>query len=493
MTQAIARCTFLAAGLALAVPLQAATAIIIPAADTFLSEFSADHNTGAHIDVAAGTVSNGTRTRALLRFDAAAHIPAGAVITSASLRLEVTRTIGGGGVNSNFQLRRVLVPWTEGGQTGNLGARAAPGETTWAWRMAPDVPWNAPGGVIGSDYADAVSSATPVQGPGSYEFASTPEMVQDVQSWIDDPALNFGWLLMSDLEEVSETSRRFAAREDPNERAPVLTVEYIPPAPEFRILSLTVNGDEATLVWTNGLPTFQVQMRSSLSSDWTNIGSPTDASNAIFPLDGTQAFIRVVQDYTAEYQVEFDATWSQETHPADFPITSAHWSGLVGGVHNGQVHFWRTGELASEGIRLMAELGSQPRLLSEVRTAITNGTADFTLSGGGINPAPGSRLLVFPQPMRRDYPLVTLCSMIAPSPDWFVGVDSLSLLQNGAWVPVLTVTLFGHDAGTDSGPTYASPNAVTTPPEVITQFTDFPALVNGVIEPFGTLTFTRLD
>jgi hypothetical protein len=234
-------------------------------------------------------------------------------------------------------------------------------------------------------------------------------------------------------------------------------------------------------------------MRSSLSSDWVNVGPATNGFAAAVPLTGEQAFFRVAQDYTARYQVSFDASWSPQTHPSSFPVSSAHWSGLVGGVHSGQAHFWREGEPASEGIRLMAELGSQPRLLAEVRTAIANGAADFTLSGGGINPAPGSRLLVFPQPMRRDFPLVTLCSMIAPSPDWFVGVDSLSLIEDGQWVSNKTVTLYGFDAGTDSGASYASPDLVTSPRGVVTRFTGFPALVNDVIVPFGTFTFTRLD
>jgi hypothetical protein len=224
-----------------------------------------------------------------------------------------------------------------------------------------------------------------------------------------------------------------------------------------------------------------------------NVGAPTNGTTATIPLNGQQAFFRVVQDYTARFQVLFNATWSQQTHPTNFPVGSAHWSGLVGGVHNGQVHFWREGETASEGIRMMAELGSQPRLLSEVRTAMTNGTADFTLAGGGINPAPGSRLLIFPQAMRRDYPLVTLCSMIAPSPDWFVGVDSLSLIENGQWLTNKVVTLYGFDAGTDSGATYTSPDQVTVPRGVITRFAGFPALVNGVSVPFGTFTFTRLE
>jgi hypothetical protein len=209
-------------------------------------------------------------------------------------------------------------------------------------------------------------------------------------------------------------------------------------------------------------------------------------------MTSSQAYFRIVSDFTAQYQVVFNATWSQQTLPTNWPA-NAHFSGLVGGTHNANVHFWRDGETATEGIRLMAELGQKTTLLNEIAPAITNGKAQFQLSGGGISPSPGSVSLTFPQPMSRDFPLVTLVSMIAPSPDWFVGVDSLNMIENGQWVTNKVVTLYGKDAGTDSGVSFASPDQVTLPRGVVRQFTGFPAIQNGVIVPFGTFTFTRLD
>jgi hypothetical protein len=258
------------------------------------------------------------------------------------------------------------------------------------------------------------------------------------------------------------------------------------------ITGINIANDQVMLTWTNGRPTYQVQTRSTLDASWVNVGAPTGDNFAAIPITGAQGFFRVVSDFTARYQVVFDATWSQATHSADWPA-NALWSGLVGGTHNGDVHFFRLGETASEGIRLMAERGQQAPLVAEIAPAITNGTAHLQLAGGGIGRSPGSVSLTFPQAMRRDYPLVTLVSMIAPSPDWFVGVDSLSLIEDGQWVTNKVVTLYGMDAGTDSGPTYASPDEVTVPRGVVTQFTGFPALVNGEIVPFGTFTFTRLD
>jgi hypothetical protein len=483
---------YAAFGYVVQVAAAAATATLHPVADTFLLEGNPDHSAGGQSNVAAGTVSNGTRMRALLRFDVASGVPAGATVTAVSLGLTATRVIAGGGVNSTFELRRVLGPWTEDTHTGNLGLPAAAGETCWTHRRYPDTPWHAPGGAIGTDYASNGSGSAAVAGPGGYQFASSPAMVADAQLWLDKPDTNFGWVLMTTQEAVSETARRFASREDAA-RAPVLTIEYATREAAFRISGVSVSGDRATIAWTNGRPSYQVQMRSGLSEAWVNVGPATEASTASVPVEGQQAFFRVVQDATARFQVRFDATWSPETHPASYPAGSSHWSGLVGGVHNERVHFWREGEAASEGIRMMAELGSQPRLLSEVNAAAAAGDAQFTLSGGGINPSPGTRVLVFPQPMRREFPLVTLCSMIAPSPDWFVGVDSVSLIDQGRWVTNKAVTLYGFDAGTDSGAIYTSADQATLPRGVVTRFAGFPALVDGAIVPFGTFTFTRLD
>jgi len=271
----------------------------------------------------------------------------------------------------------------------------------------------------------------------------------------------------------------------------VTAVCSIQAAQEPLVLQATIRSGQIHLRWTGGRPTYPLQTRSRLGEPWANVGSPTTSTSAELPLTSGQAFFRVLPDATAQYEVTFDATWSQETHPGAWPV-GAHWSGPIGGVHNDQVRFWREGETASEGIRLMAERGAQGRLRSEVETAIDQGTADFVISGSGIG-SPAATRITFPRPMRREFPLVTLCSMIAPSPDWFVGVTGLSLIENGAWVDEKSVVLYGFDAGTDSGTTFTSADEVTTPRGVIARFAGFPALIDGQIVPFGTFTFRRLD
>ena len=82
------------------------------------------------------------------------------------------------------------------------------------------------------------------------------------------------------------------------------------------------------------------------------------------------------------------------------------------------------------------------------------GTAEHLLAGGNLRGSPGSTQLEFE--VSRDYPLVTLVTMVAPSPDWFVGVSALALFENGDWVREKEVALVPWDAGTDSGVTFLS-------------------------------------
>ena len=67
-----------------------------------------------------------------------------------------------------------------------------------------------------------------------------------------------------------------------------------------------------------------------------------------------------------------------------------------------------------------------------------------------------------------DHHLVSLVSMIYPSPDWFVGVSGLELcLSNGSWAEQKVLNLYPYDAGTDTGPTYTSADQPTIPREAI--------------------------
>ena len=186
---------------------------------------------------------------------------------------------------------------------------------------------------------------------------------------------------------------------------------------------------------------------------------------------------------SATYTVTFEAVWNSTTHPTDFP-SNAHFSGLIGATHDSSVHFWERGELSTAGIQNMAEKGSKSPLDAEIDSAIMTGAAESLLSGDGTS-SPGSVSLDFS--IYATHSLVTLVTMVAPSPDWFAGVAGLQLFQNGSWIDT-TVQLYPWDAGTDDGATFASADSPSSPHVPITEITGTP--FNGT-PPVGTFTFTR--
>lgn len=195
----------------------------------------------------------------------------------------------------------------------------------------------------------------------------------------------------------------------------------------------------------------------------------------------------VAQFSTAQYTLEFESTWSETTHPDDFP-PNPHFSGLIGATHNSGTTLWVPGELASDGIESMAETGGKAALESEVNSMIGAGTAFQIISGGGIGLSPGSVSVQFEA--NTDFPLVSVVSMIAPSPDWFVGVNGLSLRDNDEWVESQEILLYTYDSGTDSGMTYTSPDMDTQPPENIALIDGYPFFYEDEIVPVGFFRFT---
>jgi hypothetical protein len=186
----------------------------------------------------------------------------------------------------------------------------------------------------------------------------------------------------------------------------------------------------------------------------------------------------------ATYEVTFDSTWSAATHPGAFP-GGAHYSPLVGAVHSSAVSLWSPGVLASAGMEQMAETGGTSGLNSEVNAAIGAGDALALLSGSGISSPASTSISIT---VTDAHPLVTLVTMVAPSPDWFVGVHDQSLLVNGRFVDQLVVSLFAYDAGSDDGTDFTSSNQESSPHAPVALITGGP--FTGAV-PLGTFTFQR--
>ncbi|AXG71567.1 spondin_N [Kordia sp. SMS9] len=196
------------------------------------------------------------------------------------------------------------------------------------------------------------------------------------------------------------------------------------------------------------------------------------------------------QTANANYTISFEGTWSASTHPhANFSV-NAHWSNLVGAMHNSNVVFVNPGSLASAGIEDVAENGQNDAIQLEVQNAMNAGNANlfFNQPFDAFSPtATAATSIVADQ----NFPLLSLASMIAPSPDWMIQVNSISLLDtNGDWIPSIVMDLFPYDAGTEDGNMYASNNPDTVPQQPISSLQNIAPFSNAKV---GTLTISLVS
>ncbi|XP_034937118.1 spondin-1 isoform X2 [Chelonus insularis] len=174
----------------------------------------------------------------------------------------------------------------------------------------------------------------------------------------------------------------------------------------------------------------------------------------------------------AKYEVTFEGLWSRNTHPKDFPSKGwlIRFSDVIGASHTVDYRFWRYNETASEGLQQVAEFGSTRKLESELKDQSENIRTIIKARGISHPNVTGRTFAVFR--VDRRHHLMSLVSMIVPSPDWIVGVSGLELcLSNCSWIEHKELNLYPIDAGTDDGITYMSPDAPSDPPEPIRRIT----------------------
>ncbi len=121
--------------------------------------------------------------------------------------------------------------------------------------------------------------------------------MDDVQIWVRQPAVNFGWILISDSEDVICTARRFNSREDPNSQPQLEILYRVSP----RFDSASRSGDQFQMRFTPWPgQNYSVEYRAVLTnSPWltlTNLGLLTNAVSTLVTdsLTVTQRFYRLV-------------------------------------------------------------------------------------------------------------------------------------------------------------------------------------------------------
>jgi len=253
--------------LALLLASPASTVTLVPIADTSIFEKAPDNNLGATQSFAAGNTATPDPARALIRFDLSTALPAGARVTGVSLTLPVVRTARFP-EPATFGLHRLLVDWGEGDKGENvvigIGALASAGEVTWTARFHAQQSWAVPGGGAGLDFTAQASGSASITGTLPLVFEFTTDLVADVQSWLDNPGSNFGWLLKDQFESIGSTARRFGSREHPTDR-PLLVVEYEAP---LRIDRISLIAGQYCLHFTaRAGRTYKLERRDNVDSE----------------------------------------------------------------------------------------------------------------------------------------------------------------------------------------------------------------------------------
>ncbi len=179
---------------------------------------------------------------------------------------------------------------------------------------------------------------------------------------------------------------------------------------------------------------------------------------------------------SAEYLVTFKIDWNSEDFPTDYP-SNAHFSRIIGWSHNANQSLFNIGTDASDGIRNMAETGGTSPLDDELKELIEEGNGHNYYIGSNLGSGTGE--IVLRVEVTEQHSFISLATMIAPSPDWYIAVVDINLMENNSFIDQKTVEAHVYDAGTDSGTTYTSPNSVTNPQKSITLFVEAP-LGDGV-------------
>jgi hypothetical protein len=212
-------------------PALADSVVIEPDQDTSLYEENGSLSNGAGIFLFSGNTSSLNARRALMRFDVAGAVPRGSLITSATVSLWCNQSPTSGPETQTFELHRLETSWGEArsdaGSPGGGGAPAQTGDATWTERFFNQGQrWAAGGGdfVALPSANGSVSGICQLDAPIQFDFSSTPQLVFDVQSWLDTPRNNFGWAVVGDEVDPS-TARRFLSR-DASALQPTLQIEY---------------------------------------------------------------------------------------------------------------------------------------------------------------------------------------------------------------------------------------------------------------------------
>ena len=264
---------------------------LVPIANASISSNEPDSNFGGDTVLRVGLDASGAQLfRSFIRFDLTS-IPTNAWVSN----VIVTVVSSGPSPTAHdyYLLSPLLVSWDEN-------------QVTWNRREGAST-WTAGGGQDGTDFLlDPLGYGFLGLGATNQFTTVSPSggIVQNVQSWINHPSQNFGWILTADNESDAGNEAQIDSREDAA-YAPTLTVIYkLPFAPPLLTPLPPTNGNFNFAFTTDPFHGYIIQFNGDLSgTNWQTVlildprgfGLP-DQTQLYFPLTDTNRFYRVITD-----------------------------------------------------------------------------------------------------------------------------------------------------------------------------------------------------
>ena len=220
------RIAFLAAiGFAASASLRADVLTLGAAHDNSIFANNVNNSAGGGPGIFAGTNGANSPRRGLISFDLT-NIPAGATITNVQLTLTLGQVAGTPPSAATIGLFDLTRAWGEGtaasGASGisgsGQGSPAIGNDATWNAAFFPGTVWTnpdstpAPGGAHATAASASLTlSTSPLD--TSLTWLSTPQLVADVQGWVNNSSTNFGWELINANEVSANSVCGFYSRE----------------------------------------------------------------------------------------------------------------------------------------------------------------------------------------------------------------------------------------------------------------------------------------
>lgn len=197
----------------------------------------------------------------------------------------------------------------------------------------------------------------------------------------------------------------------------------------------------------------------------------------------------------ADYMVSFQGSWNEKTHPFEYPSGGSlnpngpHFSGLIGTTHNAGYMLFKEGMRPTPGLEKLSEEGAHSPLDMEIKQAMMAGKAGMMFATDFFLDVNAPKM--FMVHASKAYPLVSVIGMIAPSPDWFFGVQNVNLMPEGKWADKVEVMAYAWDAGSDNGMSYLAADMDAMPKKGTMMAKDKHFSLNGKPVAIGKFTFIK--